>query len=133
MWCFRVHPAGPGIAKSLTEFQARCKIVAVFQERIAFPGSWQVRNREGASPFLMGPACMDQSHLAHLSCCYPDVSQSSQHACIALQSLFLHGSNLKTNLRNVLRFGLSPFCLKHLTQTFSIPCMNKEMNWFKNS
>lgn len=41
--CFRGHPSGPGIAESFTEFQARCKIVLMFQERISFPGSWQVR------------------------------------------------------------------------------------------
>jgi hypothetical protein len=87
-WCFGVHPAGPGITKNFTEFQARCKIVSVFQERLSILGSCQVYNQEGAGPFLLGPARVDQSHFAHLSCCYPDVSQSFQHAHILFPKPF---------------------------------------------
>lgn len=46
----------------------------MFQERISFPGNWQVPNGEGAQPFPMWPARMNQRHFAHLSCCYPDAS-----------------------------------------------------------
>lgn len=36
------HAARADAAKSFTGFQARCKIGSEFQERICFPGSWQV-------------------------------------------------------------------------------------------
>lgn len=48
-----MHPAEPKAANSFVEFQARCKIVSVFQERISFPGNWQVPDGEGGHPFPM--------------------------------------------------------------------------------
>lgn len=39
---FGVHPAELDVANSFMEFQARCEIVPMFQERVSFPGSWKV-------------------------------------------------------------------------------------------
>lgn len=100
---------------SFTEFQARCKIVSVFQERICFPGSWQMHNGEGAHPFLKDQHAWTQATL-HIwaAAIQTQANPSSMHAS-CFWSFFLHGSNLKTSLENFLSLGLYSFCPTHLT------------------